>query len=69
MHRGPASDSNHWMMMADRMLGVLLARAVPWTFGPFLVLRIRMGVIARPMLNAENHNDLTAMMFVKQRRW
>jgi formylmethanofuran dehydrogenase subunit E len=59
------------MMIADKMLGVLLARAVEFHghLGPFLVLGIRMDVIARFMLKAQNHNNLTAMMYVKQRRW
>jgi len=69
LHRSPARDSNHWMMIAGKMLGVLLARAVEFHghLGPFLVLGIRMGVIARSMLNAQNHNDLTAIMFVNSK--
>ena len=45
---------------------VLLARAVEFHghLGPFVVLGIRMGVVARPMLKAQNHNDLTAIMSV-----
>jgi formylmethanofuran dehydrogenase subunit E len=45
---------------------ILLARAVEFHghLGPFLILGIRMGVIARSMLKTPNHNDLTAIMFV-----
>lgn len=45
---------------------ILLARAVDFHghLGPFLILGIRMGVIARSMLKAQNHNDLTAVVFV-----
>jgi formylmethanofuran dehydrogenase subunit E len=44
---------------------ILLARAVDFHghLGPFLILGIRMGVIARSMLKAQNHNDLTAIVF------
>ena len=43
-----------------------LARAVDFHghLGPFLVLGIRMGVIARSVLKAQNHSDLTAIMFL-----
>ena len=48
---------------------ILLARAVEFHghLGPFLILGIRMGVIARSMLKAQNHEDLTAIMFVNPR--
>ena len=48
---------------------ILIARAVEFHghLGPFLILGIRMGVIARSMLKAENHDDLTAIMFVNPR--
>jgi formylmethanofuran dehydrogenase subunit E len=47
---------------------ILLARAVDFHghLGPFLILGIRMGVIARSMLNAQNYNDLTAVVFVNR---
>jgi formylmethanofuran dehydrogenase subunit E len=45
---------------------ILLARAVDFHghLGPFLIVGIRMGVIARSMLKAQNHSDLTAVVFV-----
>lgn len=45
---------------------ILLARAVEFHghLGPFLILGIRMGVIARSMLKTQDHNDLAAIMFV-----
>ena len=46
----------------------LLARAVEFHghLGPFLILGIRMGVIARSTLKAQNHNDLSAVVFVNR---
>jgi formylmethanofuran dehydrogenase subunit E len=46
----------------------LLARAVDFHghLGPFLILGIRMGVMARSMLNSQNHNDLTVVVFVNR---
>ena len=48
---------------------ILLTRAVQFHghLGPFLILGIRMGVIARSMLKAQNHDGLTAIMFVNPR--
>jgi formylmethanofuran dehydrogenase subunit E len=47
----------------------LLTRGVQFHghLGPFLVLGIRMGVIARFMLKCQNHDDLTVIMFVNPR--
>ena len=44
----------------------LLARAVEFHrhLGPFLILGLRMGMISRSMLKAQNHTDLTAIMLV-----
>ena len=48
---------------------IFLTRAVQFHghLGPFLILGIRMGVIARSMLKAQNYDDLTAIMFVNPR--
>jgi len=46
---------------------ILLEKAVDFHghLGPFLVLGIRMGVIARSLLKPRNESGLTAVMFVK----
>jgi formylmethanofuran dehydrogenase subunit E len=47
---------------------ILLGRAVDFHghLGPFLILGIRMGVMARSMLKAQSYNDLTAVVFVNR---
>jgi formylmethanofuran dehydrogenase subunit E len=46
---------------------LLLAKAVDFHghLGPFLVLGIRMGIIAQSMLEAESLDDLSAVIFVE----
>ena len=48
---------------------ILLARAIQFHghLGPFLIIGIRMGAIARSVLTAQNHDDLTVVMFVNPR--
>jgi formylmethanofuran dehydrogenase subunit E len=47
----------------------LLARAVDFHghLGPFLILGIRMGVMARSILKAQNHNDVAVVVSVNRK--